>query len=94
MTQFNTEPQDKDTTLDEYTLDIGDLLKIPEDRFDDFVIDLKKWHKSVKATVDTINEVAKAIGEPPVVLGTMRWIDDGKHNGKITIEVKETPNED
>jgi len=74
----------------EYQLNIGDILQIPEDSFDNFLIDLKKWHGAVRRTVDMLEVVAKASNQPmPKELVTMKWIDDGKHEGKIII--KSTP---
>lgn len=71
----------------EYALNVQDLLQIPEDRFDDFLIDLKKWHGAVRNTVEMIETIAKATNKPlPKEVVTMRWIDDGKHEGKIIIK--------
>lgn len=77
----------------EYDLDIGDLIQIPEDRFDDFLIDLKKWHKSVRNTIKMLETIAKATNQPmPRELLSLRWIDDGKHDGHIII--KSAPTEE
>ena len=71
----------------EYQLNIGDILQIPEDSFDNFLIDLKKWHGAVRSTVGMLEAVAKATNQPmPKELVTMKWIDDGKHEGKIIIK--------
>jgi len=73
--------------IKEYQLNIDDLLQIPEDSFDDFLIDLKKWHRAVRSTVDVLEAVAKASNKPmPKKLIAMKWIDDGKHEGKIIIK--------
>ena len=72
----------------QYKLHTSDLLAIPEDRFDDFLIDLKKWHKIMRQTLGMLNNIAKFTGEtevPPDV-GYMVWIDDGKHDGKVIIK--------
>lgn len=68
-----------------YELEISNLLQIPEDRFDDFIIDLKKWHSSARKTVQVINAIADAIGQSQAQLAKMVWIDDGKHDGKVII---------
>ena len=72
----------------QYKLHTVDLLEIPEDRFDDFLIDLKKWHKIMRNTLNMLNVIAKATNqeEVPKELGYMVWIDDGKHDGKIIIK--------
>lgn len=67
-----------------YELAIGDLLQIPDDRLDDFIVDLKKWHSAVRATLNLLDTIAEATGEkPPSTMAKMTWIDDGKHDGKI-----------
>lgn len=78
----------------EYKLKIDDLLQIPEDRFDDFLIDLKKWHSAVRNTKKMIETIAKATALPiPKEMLSMRWIDDGKHEGRIIISQKSAPTE-
>lgn len=68
-----------------YELNIADILQIPEDRFDDFLFDLKKWHSIVRETVNILDTIADAIGEKHASLAKMIWIDDGKHDGKLII---------
>lgn len=73
----------------EYTLNIQDILQIPEESFDNFLTDLKMWHKSARNTVNLLETIAKATNQPiPEEFITMRWIDDGKHDGKIIITEK------
>jgi len=75
----------------EYQLNIGDILQIPDDSFDNFLIDLKKWHGAVRSTIDMLEVIAKATNQPmPTELVTMKWIDDGKHNGKVIIQSAQT----
>ena len=71
-----------------YELHIADLLAIPVNRFDDFLIDLKKWHKAARSTLEMINTIAAAAGESdvPAELAKMVWVDDGKHEGKVIIK--------
>lgn len=75
-----------------YELHIADLLTIPEDRFDDFLVDLKKWHGACRATINMLNTIAGAVGEDKVAakLTRMVWIDDGKHDGKVIITAPDT----
>jgi hypothetical protein len=69
-----------------YELNIKDLLQIPEDRFEDFIIDLVKWHSATRNFVKLLEELGKAINTPDAIGHTkMIWIDDGKHEGKIII---------
>jgi hypothetical protein len=71
----------------EYELEtMQDMFKIPVSRFDDFMVDLKEWHKIGKQTTKMLNTIAVAVGEPKIDKGVkMHWIDDGKHNKKIII---------
>lgn len=78
--------------LKRYELNIADLLQIPEESFDNFLIDLKKWHRAARSTLNLLNTLAEATGEkdvPPAVT-KMVWIDDGKHDGKIIIKAAPT----
>ena len=70
-----------------YTLNIQDILQIPEESFDNFLTDLRLWHKSARNMVNLLNTIADATDQPiPDEFVTMRWIDDGKHDGKIIIK--------
>jgi len=67
---------------------ISDILEIPEDKFDHFLVDLK-----------TVYEVSKNIREITLTLGDeasnkqfmpcVRWIDDDKHDGQFNITMSE-----
>lgn len=73
-----------------YTLNINDILQIPEERFDDFLLDLKLWHGAVRNMKKFIDVVAEVEGHKVKTEATqMIWIDDGKHDGKIIINGKE-----
>lgn len=84
----------------DYILNIQDILQIPESSFDNFLVDLKKWHKAARDTVNLLEIIAKATDKPvPREFVTMRWIDDGKHDAKIIIkatksEIKESEKDD
>lgn len=66
---------------------ISDILEIPEASFDDFLTDLKKWHKAIRATYTLIKTLNDATGETlPDNIITMVFIDDQKHDGKIIIK--------
>lgn len=71
-----------------YELDLQSLLEIPEDRFADFLIDLKKWHSEVRNFINLIQATGKAKGmsaEEMLLATKLVWIDDGKHDGKIIV---------
>lgn len=75
-------------TNKKYELNLQDLLAIPEDRFEDFIVDLRQWHKAVRNFVALINATGKAKGlsEDDMLKATkLVWIDDGKHDGKIIV---------
>ncbi len=57
-----------------------DMFKIPDDRFDEFLIDLKQWHEFGRGFDDIVQTFAKATKEtPPKDYMKMKWLDDGKH---------------
>lgn len=73
---------------------MSDMFAIPEDRFDDFLIDLKQWHKVAGNFNELTKIVAKAANEPlPEDYMIMKWKDDGIHKGKVTINVGQKPNQ-
>ena len=70
---------------------LTDILEIPEDRLDDFFIDLKSYHQMSSPLKDLIKETAKVGGIDVDVLPIrMTWIDDGKHD--VTIKLGTEPN--
>ena len=63
---------------------IGDILNIPEDKFDHFLIDLKTTYETALA----VREVTEMIGDKSPVrefLPEVLWIDDDIHDGPIKI---------
>lgn len=72
---------------------ISDIFNIPEDRFDDFLVDFKSFYqlgKPMAELIETIaNEAAKLQVKPAIE--KMAWIDDGKHNAKIYIKPQDGP---
>lgn len=74
-----------------YTIEkITDIFAIPEDRFDDFLVDLKSYHQLGSSIPKLIDEVARVGGiQTQTVPTKMTWIDDGKHEAKIVIDTKE-----
>lgn len=64
-----------------------DILKIPEDRVDDFLVELKIWIDMSRSTIELLNVCADTIGEklPPMETG-MNWVDDGLKNVSIKLQ--------
>lgn len=66
---------------------ISDIFQIPEDRFEDFLVDFKSFYNLGKPMADLIktigNEVAKV--EIESVIKKMVWIDDNKHDATIIL---------
>jgi hypothetical protein len=68
---------------------IRDILDIPKDSIDDFLIDLKSWYE----TINNLKQIPNimSIPEGQIILGgVMTWVDDKKHDCKITIQCKPT----
>lgn len=86
-----TEKQQLEETPKVYELKrIEDLLDIPEARFDEFLLDLKLFTEAARTTRDFLKTLAEATGEElPKDFITMRWVDDGKREGKVV--VKQSP---
>lgn len=70
-----------------YEIDkITDIFKIPEDKFEDFLVDFKSYYQFGLHLTTLIDEVAKAGGMVTnTVPQKMVWIDDGKHDAKIIL---------
>lgn len=59
-----------------------DILDIPAESIDDFLVDLKAWHE----TVNAIKAVPNILSIPEGSITTcefMTWIDDKKHDVRI-----------
>jgi len=70
---------------------MADMLAIPEDRFDEFLIDLKKWHIVAKGFDDLFKAVSDVAGEKvPKDYMIMRWTDDSIHSGPVKINITTT----
>ena len=71
---------------------VTDMYEIPEDRFDDFVIQLKKWHKETKSLKDMLEALNKVVGEKlPEEYGTLKWTDDGIEEGHTKVNIMKSP---
>lgn len=69
---------------------ITDILEIPEDRLDDFMVDLKSYYQMARPMADLIKETAKVGNVDVEVLPIrMTWIDDGKHDVTVKIGTKD-----
>lgn len=66
---------------------VSDMLKIPEDRFDEFLVQLKKWHSFGRTLTSFVETVHEVVGEKlPEEFMTIRWIDDGITEGMPTVK--------
>lgn len=81
---------------------ITDILAIPEESFDDFLIDLKSYYQFGRSMPQLIDNVAEVSGiQTKTVLQKMTWIDDKKHDATINLvshsnvqELTRTPGDD
>lgn len=71
---------------------IQDILDIPEESFENFLIDLQKWHSVARDTKNLIDTVSEATGIENKERIAMNWIDDGKHEGRVIFKSKGTDN--
>lgn len=79
----------------EYTVkQITDIFQIPEDKFEEFLVDFKAYYHYGKSFAGLIDVVAKAKGiETQTIPQHMIWIDDGKHDAKLRIKTSPTKKE-
>ncbi len=72
---------------------LTDILSIPEESIDDFLIDLKSWYQLSRSFPPLLEEVGKIINpELQAKVGrpkSMTWIDDGKHDARVHIKTPE-----
>lgn len=68
---------------------ITDIFAIPEDKWEDFVVDLKAYYDFGHTLPQLFEEIAKAGGiAARSEMGTFTWIDDGKHKATVHIDAK------
>ncbi len=68
---------------------ITDIFAIPEDKFDEFLVDFKAYYQFGKNVSALIDEIAKTGGiSTETIPQKMTWIDDGKHDAKIILKPK------
>jgi len=72
-----------------YTIEkITDIFQIPEDRFDDFLVDFKSYYQMGQSFPGLLEAVAKVGGiEANVIPQHMVWVDDGKHDATVKLSV-------
>lgn len=75
----------------EYTIkQITDIFQIPEDKLDEFIVDLRAYYHCGKHLTNLIDTVAKAKGLDTKTLPQhMTWIDDGNHDASIRISTND-----
>lgn len=65
---------------------ITDIFAIPEDKFDEFLVDLKAYYQFGKSLPPLLEGLAKVGGvDTTVAPQGMTWIDDGKHNANVKL---------
>lgn len=64
---------------------VTDLFRVPPDKRDACLTDLRLWMEMRDALDALLSGVQSA--EPPV---SFIWIDDGKHDAHVSVSVKET----
>lgn len=69
---------------------ITDIFQIPEEGFDDFLVDLRAYYSFGKHMTALIDEVAAVGGvKTKTVPQKFTWIDNGKHDATIKLVLKE-----
>lgn len=73
---------------------LSDIFEIPENRLDDFFVELREWvdyGRSMYEIVKIANEIAgEEVAESQI---QMNWIDDGKRDKKIIVEMRNSTEE-
>lgn len=68
---------------------ITDILQVPEESFDKFLVDLSTYYHLGKHMTTLIDEVAAVGGiKVKTVPQKFTWIDDGKHNATVSLTSK------
>ena len=66
----------------EYRIEtVNDMLKIPADKVDHFLVDLRNY-------LNTINHL-KTLADEVDTGGGFTWVDDGKHDHKFNVTFEE-----
>ena len=67
---------------------LTDLFEIPEDRMDDFLVDLKAWHSLAQSVPKLLDAVGEASGVKLKATRPtfMTWVDDGRHDARVHIK--------
>lgn len=69
---------------------ITDIFKIPNESFDDFLIDFREFYKVGNSMTALIDGVSDVLGvKAKYIPQKMVWTDDKKHNVHIKIGVKQ-----
>lgn len=72
-----------------YTLEkLEDVLNIPPERFDDFLVEFKSWYTVVRGMKELIKTTATVLGTQNIEIKPQKmvWIDNKKTDIKINIE--------
>lgn len=78
--------------MNEYKIEkITDFLEVPEDRLDDCLVDFKSFLEHTKPLLALAKTGAELLGQDPeeaIKLMGFTWVDDGKTDGELNLEVK------
>jgi len=71
---------------------IADVFNIPEDRFDDFLVDFASFYHIGGGMADLTEALAEAGGiKAKAAPSYFVWIDDGKHEATVYLTPPEEP---
>ncbi|MCA1565852.1 MAG: hypothetical protein LC803_09480 [Acidobacteria bacterium] len=66
---------------------ITDIFAIPEESFDNFLVDLRTYYNLGRSLPELIEAVAESEDiKVKAVPSKMTWIDDGEHNANIYLK--------
>lgn len=66
---------------------ISDVLAIPEDKFEEFLVDFRSFYAVSKPMAQLIETIADEVTKVQIKssIEKMVWIDDGKHDATIKL---------
>ena len=76
----------------EYSIaQLDDFLKVPVDRLDDCLTEFRDYLNCLRISAETFQDFAKSMGaKGEVSLGEFVWIDDGKRDVTVRLQIEAT----
>lgn len=69
---------------------LSDIFQIPENRLDEFFVELREWVDYGRPIYELNKTLTETLGEENAQSHMqMNWIDDGKRDKKIIVEVRD-----